>query len=114
LLSHADAAGFSQSQQRRLAEMVLAQRGGLRKVESALGNDTTAWQILCLRLAVIKCHARQEADTRALSLSRQDHQARLMFSREWAQAKPRTLYLLQEEAGAWERSNSALQLLLPS
>jgi exopolyphosphatase / guanosine-5'-triphosphate,3'-diphosphate pyrophosphatase len=34
LLAHADAPGFSQSQQRRIAELVLGQRGGLRKVEA--------------------------------------------------------------------------------
>ena len=62
LLAHVDAAGFSQSQQRRLAELVLAQRGSLRKSEAALANETFAWQVLCLRLAIIKCHARRPVD----------------------------------------------------
>src|SRR6185436_16872469 len=55
LLSHVDAAGFSQSQLRRIAELVLGQRGGLRKVENALTRDDFAWQLLCLRLGVIGC-----------------------------------------------------------
>ena len=42
LLAHVDAAGFSQSQQRRLADLVLAQRGSLRKIEPALANETFA------------------------------------------------------------------------
>ena len=44
--------GFSQSQQRRLGELVLGQRGGLRKIDAALTREMTAWQVLCLRLAI--------------------------------------------------------------
>src|SRR6185369_3870918 len=54
VLAHVDAPGFSQSQQRRLGELVLAQRGGLRKVETSLTLEGFAWQVLCLRLAIIK------------------------------------------------------------
>jgi hypothetical protein len=69
-LAHVDAAGFSQSQQRRLAALVLAQRGGLRKVEASLTQEEFAWQVLCLRLAIIACHARAVVDPDALALRR--------------------------------------------
>jgi exopolyphosphatase / guanosine-5'-triphosphate,3'-diphosphate pyrophosphatase len=111
MLANVDAAGFSQSQQRHLGELVLAQRGGLRKVESALTNEDFAWQVLCLRLATIKCHARGEVSHRALTLKREWAQATLSFSAEWAETHPRTVYLLQEEVAAWERSGS-LKLVL--
>ena len=111
MLAHVDAAGFSQSQQRHLGELVLAQRGGLRKVESALANEAFAWQVLCLRLANIKCHARGEVSHKVLKLKRDGAQATLWFSTEWADSHPRTLYLLREEVAAWERSGS-LKLLL--
>ncbi len=111
MLANVDAAGFSQSQQRHLGELVLAQRGGLRKVENALTNEDFAWQVLCLRLATIKCHARGEVSHKALSLKRDWAQATLSFSAEWAQTHPRTMYLLQEEVAAWERSGS-LKLVL--
>jgi exopolyphosphatase / guanosine-5'-triphosphate,3'-diphosphate pyrophosphatase len=39
LLAHVDAPGFSQSQQRRMADLVLGQRGGLRKIEAALASE---------------------------------------------------------------------------
>ena len=113
LLSNVDAAGFSQSQQRRLADLVLAQRGGLRKVESQLAQDVFAWQALSLRLAIIKCHARGEVDPSALRLQRKGNLAQLSFSQEWADSHPRTLFLLNEEVAAWERS-SALRLQLTS
>jgi exopolyphosphatase/guanosine-5'-triphosphate,3'-diphosphate pyrophosphatase len=106
LLSHVDAAGFSQSQQRRLADLVLAQRGGLRKVEAQLAQETFAWQALCLRLAIIKCHARGDIDPHALSLRRQGNQAVLSIPPGWAEAHPRTLFLLNEEVTVWERSGA--------
>jgi len=112
LLGHVDAAGFSQSQQRRLGELVLAQRGGLRKVEPSLLQEDFAWQVLCLRLAIIKCHARGEVNAQALTLKRQGNAAQLIYPSGWPETHPRTLYLLQEEATAWERGGP-LRLTLP-
>lgn len=113
LIANVDAAGFSQSQQRRLAELALGQRGGLRKVEEALKDDDFALQVICLRLAVIKCHARGEINLKALRLERQGRQLRLQFTPAWAETHPRTLHLLHEEVDGWTRSNS-LQLALPA
>ncbi|MFZ2990869.1 exopolyphosphatase [Ideonella sp.] len=112
LLSHVDAPGFSQSQQRRLADLVLGQRGGLRKVEEVARQEGALWPLLCLRLAFIKCHARGEVDTEALTLRRQGGVARLSFSADWAQSHPRTLHLLREEAESWARSTLPLVLTL--
>ena len=104
LLAHVDAPGFSQSQQRRIGDLVLGQRGGLRKVEPQLTSETFAWQVLCLRLAVIKCHARGQPDPNALTLRARGRDAVLTFRAAWAEAHPRTLFLLQEEVAAWARS----------
>jgi exopolyphosphatase/guanosine-5'-triphosphate,3'-diphosphate pyrophosphatase len=111
LLSHADAAGFSQSQQRRLGELLLGQRGGLRKVEASLGEAGYRWQLLCLRLALILCHARADVPHDTLRLTAQGPQAWLGLAPAWAAAHPRTMFLLQEEASAWERAG-ALKLAL--
>jgi len=113
LLAHADAPGFSQSQQRRIGDLVLGQRGGLRKIENGLTQEAFAWQVLCLRLAIIKCHARGEVDGAALALSRQGTRARLGYAPDWGAAQPRTLYLLREEAEAWTRGGT-LTLQLPA
>jgi exopolyphosphatase/guanosine-5'-triphosphate,3'-diphosphate pyrophosphatase len=116
LLAHVDAAGFSQSQQRRIADLVLGQRGGLRKLEPQLASETFAWQLLCLRLAVIKCHARREVDPAALALQAAGlagREARLAWPRGWAESQPRTLFLLQEESAAWARGGP-LRLVLPA
>ena len=112
LVANVDAAGFSQSQQRRISELVLGQRGGLRKLDLGLANPQFAWQALCLRLAVIKCHARGAIDTRALQIKRDNDKALLAFGPAWAESNPRTLHLLREEAEAWSRQGS-LKLVLP-
>jgi len=113
LLAHVDAPGFSQSQQRRIGELVLGQRGGLRKVDAALSSDILAWQVLCLRLAVIECHARDDVDAGELSLRARGREALLGYSARWAELHPRTVFLLQEEAHAWGRAGS-LRLSLPA
>jgi exopolyphosphatase/guanosine-5'-triphosphate,3'-diphosphate pyrophosphatase len=112
LLAHVDAAGFSQSQMRRVAELVLGQRGGLRKIEASLPREDVAWRVLCLRLGVISCHARDDVNPAALSLQRvTGGQAVLSIAPGWSEKHPRTLFLLREEVGAWERS-SVLKLTL--
>lgn len=112
LVSHLDAPGFSQSQQRRLGQLVLAQRGGLRKVESLVADEATAWQVMCLRLAVIRHHARDGTDGPRMVVRREGLRALLTWARSRTAASPRTLYLLREEALAWSRTG-ALELVLP-
>jgi exopolyphosphatase/guanosine-5'-triphosphate,3'-diphosphate pyrophosphatase len=105
LLAHLDAPGFSQSQQRRLAQLALAQRGGLRKVEEQLVDAAYSWRVLCLRLAVIRCHARDALGGLELLMARRNGRTAVLG---WRPARlmpdPRTMHLLREEALAWERS----------
>jgi exopolyphosphatase / guanosine-5'-triphosphate,3'-diphosphate pyrophosphatase len=112
LLSHVDAPGFSQSQQRRIGDMVLGQRGGLRKIEPQLASETFAWQVLCLRLAAIKCHARGAVNPLALTLRARGRDALIHWPPSWADSHPRTLFLLREEVTAWGRSGP-LRVVLP-
>jgi exopolyphosphatase / guanosine-5'-triphosphate,3'-diphosphate pyrophosphatase len=107
LVGHLDAPAFSQTEQRLLAAIVLGQRGGLRKLEAPLGDKRFARQVLALRLAVIKCHARGAVDANALRLRADGKdRARLSFSADWASAHPRTLYLLEQEVEAWVKSGA--------
>jgi len=104
LLGHVDAPAFSQTQQRHLADIVLGQRGDLRKIEIALTDHRFALQVMALRLAVIKCHARGPVDPQVLQLRLDGDLAHLAMADGWAAQHPRTLYLLQQEAEAWNRS----------
>jgi exopolyphosphatase/guanosine-5'-triphosphate,3'-diphosphate pyrophosphatase len=101
VLDHVDAPGFSQSQLRRIARLVLGQRGGLRKMEGALQNAEFAIHLLCLRLAVIACHAREEVAPGAIALRLHDGAAVVRLQVEWAEANPRALHLLRAEIDAW-------------
>ncbi len=107
LVGHLDAPAFSQTEQRQLAAIVLGQRGGLRKLEAAFADKRLARQVLALRIAVIKCHARGRIDPRALRL-RADGKERalVVFSANWAATHPRTLYLLEQEVEAWSKSGA--------
>ncbi len=104
LLTHADAAGFSQTEQRRLADFVLGQRGGLRKVEPLLNERESALALLCLRLAVLLCHARAAVPRRVVSLVVHEATVTLKLAPTYARQHPRAMHLLAEEALAWQRS----------
>jgi exopolyphosphatase / guanosine-5'-triphosphate,3'-diphosphate pyrophosphatase len=104
LVANVDAAGFSQGQQQRLSDLVLGQRGGLRKIEPLLEQELFAAQVMCLRLAVIKHHARADFSTGAWRLRQRTGRAILSWPTDWAQDNPRTVHLLHEEAEHWERS----------
>lgn len=103
LLSHVDAPGFSQNQLRRLGQIALGQRGGLRKLELELQDESLLWQVLALRLAVVHCHARVSIDLQRLSLRRAPGKVIVQAAPGWAQAQPQALYLLREEAQAWAK-----------
>ena len=106
VLAHADAAGFSQSQLRRVGDLVLGQRGGLRKIEASLVHEDFRWQVLCLRLGVIKCHARGDVSDDAIRLrpSANGHAVGLTLPTGWTESHPRTRHLLNEEIAQWERA----------
>ena len=110
VLAHVDAAGFSQSQLRRIGDLVLGQRGGLRKIEPRLAEHAFALHLLCLRLAVIVCHARDDVDPGAINLVASGQPVAIELKPAWAEAHPRALHLLREEVEAWTRTG----LLQPS
>lgn len=106
VLAHADAAGFSQSQLRRVGDLVLGQRGGLRKIEASLVHEDFKWQVLCLRLGVIKCHARSDVSDDAFRLrsSAGGNAVALGLPAGWTESHPRTRHLLNEEIAQWQRA----------
>jgi len=83
---------------------VLGQRGGLRKLDAVLGDESLLWQIVALRLAAIVCHARTDVVTRGLRLARGKSSIEIHVPRTWLREQPRAVYLLREEAQAWTRA----------
>jgi len=110
LVANADVAGFSNSDQERLAELVLGQRGNLKKLGATLADPIRAAKILALRLAVILCHARRDVEVPRLELQRTRNAVELSIDRAWLAAHPLTQYLLDEESSQWERASARLVL----
>ena len=103
VIEHADAAGFAEHQQQRLATLLLAQRGGLRKVEPPLSDPLLRDQALALRVAVLLCHARRDPTAGRLQLMRSEPGYRFVVEAAWAEAHPQSMHLLREEQKAWAR-----------
>ena len=110
LVEHADMAGFSNSDQERLAELVVGQRGNLKKISAALADPIRAAKVLALRLAVILCHARHDVAVPRLELQRTRNAVDLSIDRVWLSAHPLTQHLLEEESSQWERAGNRLVL----
>ncbi len=111
LLGHADAAGFSQNELRRLSDFVLGQRGGLKKVGALIQQAPSVWQLMSLRLAVILCHARTAAPVAHIKFRVHAQSATLRIPKAWAQSHPRTMHLLEEETLAW-RNDTRFRLTI--
>lgn len=107
ILDNADAPGFALSELHRLSLLVLGHRGKLRKLEVDFEDRQFVQQLLCLRIAVILCHARREPDLKGLQLEAGNEPARvfvLTCRTGWGEAFPQSAHLLQEEVLAWQKT----------
>ena len=94
----------------RMSQLVLGQRGKLRKLEAELEDELFAKQLLSLRLAVLLCHARKDPDIAALRLSYRAGQFKLTAVPGWSRQYPQSAWLLEEEVLAWQRSQWRLAI----
>jgi exopolyphosphatase / guanosine-5'-triphosphate,3'-diphosphate pyrophosphatase len=107
ILDNADAAGFALPELHRLSLLVLGQRGKVRKLQIDFEDRVFIAQLLCLRLAVILCHARRDPDLRELQLEAGANPAKLFVLNcrpGWADLFPQSAHLLQEEVLAWQKT----------
>lgn len=104
ILDNVDAPGFSLAELHRMSQLVLGQRGKLKKMEDSLGDELFAKQLLSLRLAVLLCHARQMPEYQGLELSYKAGGFRLTTAAGWAKRFPQSAWLLSEEAQAWQKT----------
>lgn len=114
ILDNADAAGFSLPEMHRLSLLVLGHRGKLRKIEPDLMQDDLVLQLICLRLAVILCHARRDPDLKGMSLKigpDGSRELQLTCRSGWAAAFPQSAHLLREEALSWQKTPWVLSVI---
>jgi exopolyphosphatase/guanosine-5'-triphosphate,3'-diphosphate pyrophosphatase len=113
ILDNADAPGFALPELHRLSLLVLGHRGKLRKLEVDFEDHFFIQQLLCLRLAVILCHARRDPDLKGLQLEAATNQSKtfaLTCRPGWAEAFPQSSHLLKEEVVAWQKTPWSLTL----
>lgn len=113
ILDNTDAPGFAQHELHRLGLLVLGHRGKLRKLDADFDDTEFVGQLMCLRLAVILCHARLDPDVRGLELSWKAPKEQTFTLRSrpgWANAYPQSAHLLREEVIAWQKTPWSLQV----
>jgi exopolyphosphatase/guanosine-5'-triphosphate,3'-diphosphate pyrophosphatase len=106
ILDNADAPGFALPELHRLSLLVLGHRGKLRKLDADYDDVMFVQQLMCLRLAVILCHARRDPDLKGLLFGCEaPAQAFALRCRpDWAAAYPQSAHLLREEVLAWQKT----------
>jgi exopolyphosphatase / guanosine-5'-triphosphate,3'-diphosphate pyrophosphatase len=91
---------------------VLGHRGKLRKLDADFEDAWFVRQLMCLRLAVILCHARRDPDLEGLQLHHEaGHTISLRLRSDWSASYPQSVHLLREEALAWQKTPWTLTLL---
>jgi exopolyphosphatase/guanosine-5'-triphosphate,3'-diphosphate pyrophosphatase len=98
--------GFSMPELHRLSELVLGQRGKLKKLEAELEESAFAKMLMALRLSLILCHARANPDYKHLTLHCDDHKQRVTLTANdtWANDYPQSCHLLKQEMVAWQKT----------
>jgi len=104
ILSNVDAPGFSIYELQRMSELVLGQRGKLKKLDASLDDELFVRQLMCLRLAVLLCHARQMPAYESVHLSFKSSTFKLTATPGWARLFPQSAWLIGEEVLAWQKT----------
>jgi exopolyphosphatase/guanosine-5'-triphosphate,3'-diphosphate pyrophosphatase len=103
ILDNTDAPGFAVPELHRLGTLVLGHRGKLRKLDADFDDELFVHQLICLRLAVILCHARRDPEMGGLQLSGSGRKIALKVPASWAKSFPQSAYLLRQEVEAWQK-----------
>jgi len=114
VLSNADMPGFSRMEQARLARMVLAHRGKLRKVQDAgpEGTDLGAdWKLVfALRLASLILRSRTDARLPFLRVAADTGGFAIDLPQSWLDDNPLSADALEAEAGHWKTVGMKLEV----
>lgn len=113
ILANADAMGFSLTELHTLSLLVLGHRGKLRKLDADFANVGFVQQLMCLRLAVILCHARRDPMMDGISFRASLSAAQsftLTCRASWEKAFPQSAHLLREEVLAWHKTTWDFQV----
>jgi exopolyphosphatase/guanosine-5'-triphosphate,3'-diphosphate pyrophosphatase len=110
VLSNADMPGFSRMEQARLARIVLAHRGKLRKVQDA-GFEPADWRLVfALRLASLILRSRTDAKLPFLRVAADPGGFAIDLPQSWLDENPLSADALEAEAGHWKSVDMKLEV----
>jgi exopolyphosphatase / guanosine-5'-triphosphate,3'-diphosphate pyrophosphatase len=110
VLSNADMPGFSRMEQARLARLVLAHRGKLRKVQDA-GFEASDWKLVfALRLASLILRSRTDARLPFLRVAADAGGFAIDLPQSWLDDNPLSADALEAEAGHWKAVDLKLEV----
>lgn len=112
IVDNADVMGFSNNELHRLSLLVLGHKGKLRKLEADFEDVRFVQQLICIRLAVLLCHARVAPVLRELALEChvKSRLFRLRYPSIWAAKYPQSKHLLLQEVVSWQKTSWTLEL----
>ncbi|KAF1020157.1 MAG: Exopolyphosphatase [Paracidovorax wautersii] len=103
ILENTDAPGFALPELVQLAHLVRSQRGKPHKLALDLADDDALRPLVCLRLAILLCHARRDPRLDGIALRETGDGYVLAVPAAWRHQFPQSAHLLAEEAQAWQR-----------
>ena len=110
VLSNADMPGFSRMEQARLARLVLAHRGKLRKMQDA-GLDGSDWKLVfALRTASLILRSRTDAKLPFLRVAADAGGFAIDLPQTWLDESPLSAAALEAEADHWKTVGMKLQV----
>jgi exopolyphosphatase/guanosine-5'-triphosphate,3'-diphosphate pyrophosphatase len=113
ILDQSDAAGFALSELHQLSLLVHGHRGKLKKLDANFEDENFSLQLMCLRLAVIVCHARREPEFEQIRLNlpkKSNQSVEIILPPLWTLNFPQSAHLLNEEVNAWLKSGWHLSI----
>lgn len=111
ILANADMPGFSRRDQLRISHIVLAHRGRLTRVQSALRDPHDCLPIFAIRIAVLLHRARDEGQEPPIVASILPKGFQLVVDPDWLTSLPLTAAALEGEAKQWADVGMTLRIL---
>jgi exopolyphosphatase / guanosine-5'-triphosphate,3'-diphosphate pyrophosphatase len=110
VLSHADMPGFSRMEQARLAQLVLAHRGKLAKIQDA-GFEGEDWKLVfALRVASLILRSRSDAKLPFLRVAADRAGFAIDLPQSWLDDNPLSADALEAEADQWKKVGMKLEV----
>lgn len=109
MIEHADLPGFTTHEQRTMSNLILAQKGNLRKLGDVLADPDFAKAVLALRIAVMLMHARIVIDVGQLRLKMKGR-IEIEIHRDLMAAHPTLSYWMEKEREWWDGVGTELVL----